>query len=331
MNQIPENMIAKYPKSKRDNCKLLVLNKNSGNIEHKKFYEIFNYIKPGDLIVLNNSKVIKARLFGKKDTGAKIEVLLLKNISKNLWKSLIKGKNIKENTKIILDKADFIVKEKCSDGTYVIEVFSDISFDEYLELYGTIPLPPYIKRNVEDIDEKYYQTVFAKEKGSVASPTASLHFTEDLLDKLSKSGVLIKYLTLHVGYGTFSVVRDIETHDIHEEEFFIDSSLESSVKDCKKRGCRVWAVGTTVVRTLESAFNENLEITKNYGYTKLFIKPGYKFKVVDAIITNFHHPETTLMLLVSAFASESFIDKAYKIAIDKNYKFLSYGDSMAIL
>jgi S-adenosylmethionine:tRNA ribosyltransferase-isomerase len=326
---IPEDRIAQHPYEKRDLCKLLVLDKKKSNVSHYKFKDIVDFITPKDLIIFNDSKVLKAKLFGKKETGGAIEIVLLKEKEKNIWNCLMKGKNIKKNSNIFLDNLKSKVLNKNIDVTYDIKFYFNVL--DYASKKGVMPLPPYIKRasNLKDLD--YYQTVFSKKLGSVASPTASLHFTKKLLEKIKNLGTEMFYITLHVGYGTFSIVRDPNTHTMHKEFFSFDKALEQKIKDCKKRGGRVWAVGTTVVRTVESCFDENFNLVKNFGETNLFIKPGYKFKVVDKVITNFHHPRTSLMYLVCAFAGKKNIEKAYKNAIENDYKFLSYGDSMAII
>lgn len=326
---IPENRIAQHPCEKRDLCKLLVLNKNTLDISHYKFKDITDFIDSKDLVVFNDSKVLKARLFGKKDTGGAVEVMLLKEKEKNVWNTLIKGKNIKKGSCLFLDnfKAEVITKNQ--DATYDVKFFFDVL--AYASKKGSIPLPPYIRRKANLSDLDYYQTVFSKNLGSVASPTASLHFTSDLLNKIKNKGTDIFYVTLHVGYGTFSIIRDPDTHVMHKEYFNFNKNLEKKIKECKKRGGKVWAVGTTVIRTLESSFDKDLNLVKNSGETNLFIKPGYEFKVVDKVITNFHHPKTSLMFLVCAFAGKDRIEKAYKSAIENDYRFLSYGDSMAII
>lgn len=330
---IPEHLVAQNPLKQRDLCKLLVIKKSDGIIEHKSFKDILGYFKKGDLLVLNNTKVFNARISARKLSGGLIEVFLLKAESQTLWHSLIKGRNIKKDLKIVVEGLDtpLTVVEKYSDGTYLVEFSDNTNVEKFLTEYGAVPLPPYIKRKANEDDKVYYQTVFAKEAGSVAAPTASLHFTSDLLRKIQELGVDIAFITLDVGYGTFSVVRDPENHVMHKESYRVDLSLERLVNLCKEKGNSVWAVGTTVVRTLESAFNSNLKLTRPVGETDLFIRKGYSFKIVDKLLTNFHHPETTLIYLTSTFAGEKNIINAYSEAIRLEYRLLSYGDAMLII
>ncbi len=329
---IPDELIASFPEAERDKCRLFCLNKENGNIKHLIFSDVVDLFKKNDLLVFNNTKVVNARLYANKSTGGSVEILLLKSLSKHNWQCLLKGKNIKKGSNLHIKKSDVVVEVVNIDqGHYEIQFPSSVDVYELMDMTGQIPLPPYIKREPVASDYEMYQTVFAKQKGSVASPTASLHFTEGLIDKIKSKGVDVQFVTLHVGYGTFSPVRDPETHAIHEEYFSLDSGIENAVTQCKKKGGRVWAVGTTVVRTLETAFDENKHLKNNSGWSSLFIKGSYKFKIVDCLITNFHHPSTSLMYLVSAFAGEDKIISAYKEAVEKEYRMLSYGDSMVIL
>ncbi len=331
---IPEELIAQHPMHKRDDCKLLTLEKATGRIGHKKFKDIISLFKPGDVIVLNDSKVVNARFHARKTTGGVVELFLLRPATKGfiLWTSLIKGKNIRVGTILVLDDAGINIEvvDKMEDGTYQVRFPKGIDVRSVMEKYGRLPLPPYVKREPDTEDEKYYQTVFAKVPGSVASPTAALHFTPELLSEIKTKGVDIIYVTLEVGYGTFSVVRDIDNHVMHEESYSVDQDVGVLLRKCRKDGNRIWAVGTTVVRTLESAFNDQLELVEPSGATKLFIRPGYHFKVVDSLITNFHHPSTTLIYLVAAFAGENNISMSYEEAVQKGYRMLSYGDAMVI-
>ena len=332
---IPEGLIAQHPAHQRDACKLLVLNKGDGSLETKMFRDIKSFFKKGDVLVLNNSKVVNSRFMVHKSTGGAAELFILRPKSGTLdvWHGLIKGKNIKSGSVLTIDGSDIEVRvlSKNDDGTFEVEFPKGINVFDVMASFGKLPLPPYVKREPDTEDKEYYQTVFAKEPGSVASPTAALHFTPALLEEIKELGVEIVFVTLHVGYGTFSIVRDIEHHVMHEEAYSVDKELETILKDCRNKGSNIWAVGTTVVRTLESAFNEKLDLVAPYGATKLFIRPGYKFKVVDSLVTNFHHPSTTLIHLVAAFAGEDNICRSYQEAVSKGYRMLSYGDAMAII
>ena len=326
---LPKELIAKYPVEPRDSCRLMVLNKERQSIEHKTFRDIKNYLNEGDLLILNDTKVIPARLFGKKETGAKVEILLLRPITDLIWEAL--GKNIKRlkiGDEIIFGKK-FKGKllEKSKDGTIKLELIGD-NIKDLIYKYGHIPLPPYIERLDEEKDKVLYQTVFARKEGAVASPTAGLHFTENLLQRLKEKGVNISYITLHVGIGTFKPIKteDITKHKMHEEYFSIPEETIKLINRAKGNKKRVIAVGTTVVRALETYAITN----KREGLSNIFIYPPYKFKIVDSLITNFHLPKSTLLLLVSAFAGKDFILKAYNEAIKKRYRFFSYGDAMFI-
>jgi S-adenosylmethionine:tRNA ribosyltransferase-isomerase len=337
---IPKELVAQHPILDRDKCRLLLLDRTSGQIEHRTFRDVLGFVKPGDLFVFNNSRVIKARFEAFKASGGKIELFLIRPVddtgsletNPTKWHCLIRGKNIKEGLRIEITK-DGIganVISLLSDGTFYVEFDSKADIPSLMELFGKLPLPPYIKRLPDVDDEKYYQTVFANIDGSVAAPTAALHFTDEILAEMVNLGVGKEFLTLHVGYGTFSTVRDIKDHIMHSEFYTVPDTLAESIRNCKNRGGRVWAVGTTVVRTLESIFDEDINLLSQSGFTSLFIKPGYKFKVVDAMITNFHHPDTTLIYLVSAFGGLDNIVRAYSDAVSKRYRLLSYGDAMAI-
>jgi len=331
---IPDELIAQRPSDERDKCRLLCLNKTSGKMEHRVFEDVVKLFSDGDLLIFNDSRVVKARFEGFKSTGGKIELFLLNpSLGSNQWHSLVKGKNIKEGSKMILGKAGVMaeVVSKEDDGTFIVSFPSSVDVNSMMEKNGTLPLPPYIKRLADEKDDIMYQTVFADKPGSVASPTAALHFTKPLIKKIEAGGIKTRFVTLHVSYGTFSMVRDIDSHIMHEEFYSVPAELEGLVKACKASGKKVWAVGTTVVRTLESAFNEELDLIKPAGATSLFIRPGYRFKVVDSMITNFHHPSTSLIHLVAAFAGTGNIVKAYKEAVPLKYRMLSYGDAMAIV
>ncbi len=328
---LPQELIAKYPTEPRDQCRLMVLNRKDKTIEHRIFKDIENYLQKDDLLVLNDTKVIPARLIGKKETGANIEIFLLNPTEKeNTWEVLIRNlKRLKEGNKIIIAE-DFVARliEKGKDGKGVVEFLTD-NIKEKIEKYGQIPLPPYIERPPEEKDKHMYQTVFAKKEGAVAAPTAGLHFTDQLLDRLKQKGIKIAYITLHVGIGTFKPIttEDITKHKMHEEFYQIPEETIKLIEDTRKKGKNIVAVGTTVVRTLETyARNKKPE-----GFSDLYIYPPFEFKLVDRLITNFHLPKSSLLLLVSAFAGKDFVLKAYNEAVKQKYRFFSYGDAMFII
>jgi len=325
---LPEGQIAYHPVAHRQNSKLLLLNKRDGDIRHRNFYDLPDFLNPGDLLVLNNAKVIPARLYGKRASGKEIEILLVKKINDTKWKCLVK--NPKDNLEVLFDEGGRGKLHLNEENDWVIQFEENAK--KYLELYGKMPLPPYIKREPCDADKISYQTVYADNEGAIAAPTAGLHFTRELLDELKSKGVEIEYVTLHVGIGTFKPVKveNIKDHKMHEEYISVPESTASAVNKAKTEGRRVIAVGTTVVRTLESSVNENGEVVSCSGQTDLFILPGFKFKAVDALITNFHLPRSTLLMLVSAFSRREYIFKAYDEAREQNYRFLSYGDAMFI-
>lgn len=331
---LPQELIAQFPKKKRSNSRLLYLEKNDGAIHHHKFYEIADILRPDDIIVLNQTKVIPARLFGQKDTGAKIELLLLEQKGENIWKCLVKpGKKLKKGNKIILSK-DLSAKiiDYTEGGGRLIEFKSQKKFWDIIHDIGEMPLPPYIDRKAETEDKATYQTVYAREKGSVAAPTAGLHFTKDLLKKLAKKRIKILKVLLHVGLGTFRPVKtdNIEAHKMHSEYCTIDPETAQFINKAKAKGHRIIAVGTTSTRTLES-FAENDRLKHGSHWTDIFIYPGKKIQIIDGLITNFHMPESTLLMLVCAFAGYKKTMNAYKTAVAKKYRFFSYGDAMLIL
>jgi S-adenosylmethionine:tRNA ribosyltransferase-isomerase len=327
---LPKELIAKYPVQTRDSCRLMVLNRKDKTIEHKIFRDVIDYLKSGDTLVLNNTKVIPARLIGKKEkTNANIEVFLLRPIEDNIWEALIKNvRRLKKNQKIIISDDFYVEFLSKDDEKAIVKIHSkDIKSD--LEKYGHVPLPPYIEREDEEKDKDYYQTVFAEKEGSVASPTAGLHFTKELLEKIKEKGVNIGYITLHVGLGTFKPVKteDITKHKMHEEYFTIPKETLEMIQKTKENKKSVVAVGTTVVRALETYG----KFGKTEGFTDIFIYPPYEFKIVDKLITNFHLPKSTLLMLVSAFADRDFILRAYNDAVKEKYRFFSYGDAMLIV
>lgn len=337
--ELPEELIAQFPAEKRDESSLMVLNKTIKTIEHKKFFDIVDLLSENDVLVMNDTKVIPARLLGKKSTGANIEIFLLKNRSEKLWETLIKpSKRVKPETIISLsDKLSAKVIEKTDNDKWLVEFLYEGDFRKILEEVGNIPLPPYIERNLSDNDIKKldftrYQTVYAKNDGSVAAPTAGLHFTEQLLDKIKAKGIKVCTVTLNVGLGTFRPVKaeNILDHRMDSESYEISAETAEIINNAKNSGKNIVAVGTTTVRTLESAFNAYGKICECNNSSELFIYPGYEFKVIDKLITNFHLPKSTLLMLISALAGKDFIFKAYKEAIDKKYRFYSYGDCMFI-
>ncbi|GJM16480.1 MAG: S-adenosylmethionine:tRNA ribosyltransferase-isomerase [Thermodesulfobacteriota bacterium] len=325
---LPEEQIAYHPQDQRQNSRLLLLNKNSGEISHKNFYELPNFLKSGDLLVLNNTKVIPARLYGKRESGKEIEILLVNKLNEKVWECLVK--NPKNNDELKFDHGLRGTLSKNESNVWFIEFEKNV--DEYIEKYGKMPLPPYINREAQESDKISYQTVYADKKGAIAAPTAGLHFTRELLNQIKSNGVEIEYVTLHVGIGTFKPVKveNIEDHKMHAEYREIPIATATAINRAKAEGRRVIAVGTTVVRTLESSVTEDGEVIPQIGQTDLFIVPGFEFKVVDALITNFHLPRSTLLMLVSAFSKYEYIFKAYDDAREMGYRFLSYGDAMFI-
>jgi len=333
---LPEDLIAQYPIENRTESRLLVLDKETGNIENKIFSDILNELNEGDCLVINNTKVIPARLIGKKfGTGAKIEVMLVRQINSTRWEALIKpGKKAPEGTKIQIANCVISIGESAGNsGTRYVDFDYNGNVFEFIEENGKEPLPPYIKRETEKLDKTRYQTVFAEKKGAVAAPTAGLHFTDELLKRIKAKGVKIAPVTLHVSLGTFRPVKvdNIKEHEMHSEHYEISQESADLINETKqgKHG-RVICVGTTSMRTLESSTDENGFLIAKNDSTNIFIYPGYTFKMVDALITNFHTSESTLLMLVSAFASYNKIKNAYQHAINSKYRFFSYGDSMFI-
>lgn len=332
---LPQELIAQDPLEDRSSSRLLVLDKNTGAIEHRVFKDIVNYLHPGDCLVINDTKVIPARLFGvKKDTGAKIELLLLKRRENDIWETLVKpGKKAKPGT--VIDFGDGLltgtVLETVDDGNRLIKFSYEGIFEEILDQLGQMPLPPYITHQLKD--KNRYQTVYAIHEGSAAAPTAGLHFTKELLKQIEDMGVKIAHVTLHVGLGTFRPVKveNVLDHHMHSEFYMVEESEAKKVNDTKAAGGRVICVGTTSCRTVESASTEDGILQAKTGWTDIFIYPGYRFKILDALITNFHLPESTLVMLVSALAGREHILNAYEEAIRKRYRFFSFGDAMFIV
>ena len=331
---LPEELIAQTPIEKRDESRLMVLNIANQTIEHKTFKDIIDYLEPGDCLVRNNTKVIPARLYGKKATGAKIEFLLLNRIEGDIWECIVRpGHKLKPGTEV--EFGDGILKAKVLDvmegGTRKVEFKYEGIFNEILDKIGLMPLPPYIHESLKDNDR--YQTVYAKYEGSAAAPTAGLHFTPELFEKIKAKGIDVANVTLHVGIGTFRPVKveNVEEHHMHSEHFYIKQEDADKINNAKKNGKRVIAVGTTSCRVLETIADENGMVKPTEGDTQIFIYPGYKYKCLDGLVTNFHLPESTLIMLVSALAGRDYIMKAYNEAVKERYRFFSFGDAMLIL
>lgn len=331
---LPQELIAQDPLSDRSSSRLMVLNKNNGRVTHKSFKNIKEYLRPGDCLVLNNTKVIPARLLGtKEDTGAAVEVFLLKRIDADTWETLVKpGKKLRPGARVVF--GDGLLKceivEVVDEGNRIVKFEYEGIFEEILDKLGEMPLPPYITHKLED--KNRYQTVYAKYEGSAAAPTAGLHFTKELLDEIEKMGVDIAYVTLHVGLGTFRPVKvdDVTNHHMHSEFYMIDNEAAEKINRAKDNGHRVICVGTTSCRTIESAADDNGRLAPCSGDTEIFIYPGYKFKILDCLITNFHLPESTLIMLVSALAGKEHVLSAYRRAVEEKYRFFSFGDAMFI-
>ena len=332
--ELPEELIAQTPLEKRDSSRMLVLDKQNGNIFHKTFTDILDYLNSGDTLVLNDTKVIPARIIGiKEETGAVIELLLLKNINDNTWECLAKpAKRVKLGS--VISFGDGILKAQCieekEEGIRVLNLMYEGILYEILDKLGTMPLPPYIHEKLED--QSRYQTVYAKNIGSAAAPTAGLHFTKELLNKIKEKGINIAYVTLHVGLGTFRPVNvsDVTKHKMHTEYYEISKDTCDIINQTKEKNKKIVVVGTTSVRVLETVMNKFGHLRECSGFTDIFIYPGYQFKIVDNLITNFHLPKSTLVMLVSALAGRENIMKAYKEAVDNKYRFFSFGDSMFI-
>ena len=332
---LPKELIAQHPYDKRDEARLMVLDKANKTINHRIFKNVIDYLNEGDCLVINNTKVIPARLYGKKETGAHVEFLLLKRIEGDTWEAIVRpGSKLKQGAKVFFGDGilEATVLEVLENGNRKVEFKYDGIFNEILDKVGMMPLPPYITEASKEDNEKY-QTVYAKYDGSAAAPTAGLHFTEELLDKIRAKGVSIANVTLHVGIGTFRPVKveNVEEHKMHSEDFYIKEEDVQKINIAKQSGHKVIACGTTSCRVLESIADENGLVKAVEGDTDIFIYPGYKFKCVDCLITNFHLPESTLIMLVSTLAGKDFIMQAYDEAVKQRYKFFSFGDAMLIL
>jgi len=335
--EVPEKLVSKTAYKKRDECKLMVVDKNNKTIEHKKFKDIGNYMKKGDVLVLNNTKVYPARLFAQKDrSNAKVEIFLLRELANDLWEAMVKpARKVRIGNKLIFNKdiACDVIDNTVSGGRVLRFEYSMPSIYPFIDKNGHSPLPPYIKRNPTESDKKDYQTVYASERGSVAAPTAGLHFTKPLLTKLKKKGIKVAYVTLHIGLGTFRpiLVEDLTRHNMDSEYFSVPPETATIINEAKEKKKKIITVGTSTVRTLETVVVSGFQITAKRGWTDKFIYPPYDFKMCDKLITNFHQPQSTLMMMVSAFAGKDFVMEAYKEAIKKKYKFYSYGDSMIVI
>lgn len=336
---LPVSLIAQRPCDKRDESRLLVVHRADNTVEHKHFYDIIAYLEPGDCLVLNNSKVLPARLFGiKEETGAKVEFLLIKRIEGDVWQTMVRpGRRVKPGDVIQFGPGfSAIVKDFGDQGTRLVEFRYEGIFMERLEEFGTMPLPPYIERPTTEADNDRYQTVYCETEGSVAAPTAGLHFTQELLQKIQQKGIRVAYVTLHVGIGTFRPVKaaEVEDHEMHFEEYEIPEDTAKIINHTRATGGRIISVGTTSSRTLESAAIQCDDgewiVDAGRGSTGIFIYPGYNFKIVDALITNFHLPKSTLLMLVSALYDRQKMLEIYQEAIDREYRFFSYGDAMLI-
>jgi len=332
--ELPERLIAQTPLEQRQMSRLLVLDRKTGNIEHRHFKDLVEYLDKGDCLVLNDTRVIPARLLGlREDTGGKIEFVLLKQVDKDIWEVILKpGRRARPGTRFVFGGGALRARilDVVEQGNRLVEFEYEGTFEEVLDKVGIVPLPPYIKQKLKDPER--YQTVYAREKGSAAAPTAGLHFTDELLAELKAKGIEIVYLTLHVGLGTFRPVKSetVEGHKMHSEYYRISSQACSTINAARDRGARIVAVGTTSCRVLETAADEDGRVKPQEGWTDIFIYPGYRFKAIDAIITNFHLPESTLLMLVSAFAGRENILSAYKKAVELEYRFFSFGDAMFI-
>ena len=330
---LPEELIAQTPIEKRDESRLMVLDRSKQTIEHKTFKDIIDYLEPGDCLVRNNTKVIPARIYGKKETGAKVEFLLLKNMEGDIWETIVRpGNKLHVGTKVIFGDGLLIAEilEIMPGGTRKVKFSYNGIFNEILDKIGLMPLPPYIHEELKDNDR--YQTVYAKYNGSAAAPTAGLHFTPELLKKIEEKGVKIANVTLHVGIGTFRPVKEenVENHEMHTEHFYIKQEDVDKINETKRSGKRVIAVGTTSCRVLETIADENGLVKETEADTSIFIYPGYQFKCLDGLITNFHLPQSTLLMLVSALAGKDYILQAYHEAVKEKYRFFSFGDAMFI-
>lgn len=331
---LPEELIAQTPLEQRDTSRLLVMDRKTGELQHRHFFDIVEYLNPGDCLVMNDSRVLPARLLGHRPTGGAVELLLLRDLGNKQWECLAKpGRKLQEGQEVLFGNGELsaTIQKVCDDGNRIVEFHYEGIFLEILERLGKMPLPPYIKAELQDQDR--YQTVYSREVGSAAAPTAGLHFTNELLDKIRQKGVKIAFVTLHVGLGTFRPVKadEISQHHMHSELCMINEDTARVINETKKAGGRVICVGTTSCRTLESLVKEDGTFKAASRWTEIFIYPGYQFKAMDGLITNFHLPESTLVMLVSAFSSRENVLNAYEVAVKEEYRFFSFGDAMTIL
>ena len=332
---LPEELIAQTPLEPRDSSRLMVMNRKSGALEHKHFYDIIDYLNEGDCLIVNDSRVLPARIYGvKEETGANVEFLLLRHIESKRWETLAKpGKKAKVGTKFVFGEGIMtaVVSEVTEEGNRIVDFECEGNFYEALDKLGQMPLPPYIHEKLKDKERE--QTVYSRELGSAAAPTAGLHFTKELMEKIRAKGVKIGYVTLHVGLGTFRPVKvdDVTKHHMHSEHYELPEETAKLINETKRSGKRVIAVGTTSCRTLESVARKEGSVRPSEGWTDIFIYPGFEFNVLDGLITNFHLPESTLIMLVSAFAGFDNVMNAYKTAVEEQYRFFSFGDAMIIL
>ncbi|SHE49150.1 S-adenosylmethionine--tRNA ribosyltransferase-isomerase [Caldanaerobius fijiensis DSM 17918] len=333
--ELPQELIAQEPLERRDSSRLMVLHRKDGSIEHKIFRDIVQFLNPGDCLVLNDTRVIPARLIGhKKDTGGIIEFLLLRKTALDTWEVLVKpGRRAKIGTRFVFGDGELEAEviDNTDAGGRIAKFYYEGVFEEILDKLGQMPLPPYIKKSLKD--KERYQTVYSKHEGSAAAPTAGLHFTNELLDVIREKGVHVVFITLHVGLGTFRPVKveKIEEHRMHSEFYVVTDEVAKTLNDARKKGGRIICVGTTSVRTLETVADDSGVIHSSSGWTDIFIYPGYKYKVVDGLITNFHLPESTLIMLVCAFGGYDHVMRAYRVAVEERYRFYSFGDAMLII
>ena len=330
---LPEELIAQTPLERRDGSRLMVLNRETGEVQHKHFYDVIDYLNPGDCLVMNDSRVLPARLMGHRPTGGVVEVLLLRDLGNKRWECLCKpGRKMQVGSEVIFGDGELtaVVREVREDGNRVVEFRFEGIFLEVLERLGKMPLPPYIKEELQD--QERYQTVYSREVGSAAAPTAGLHFTKELLEKIREKGVNEAFVTLHVGLGTFRPVKaeEVTDHHMHSELCMMTAETANMLNETKRNGGRIICVGTTSCRTLESLVNDDGTFEAKSGWTDIFIYPGYTFKAMDALVTNFHLPESTLVMLVSAFAGREHVLNAYEEAVKQRYRFFSFGDAMFI-
>ena len=335
--EVPEKLIAQHPSKKRDECKLMIVNRKTGDLQHKKFKDIANLFNNGDVLVLNNTQVFSARLFAHKDkSDAKVEVFLLRNLGDDLWEAMVKpARKVRIGNKLIFNKniSCDVIDNTVSGGRVLRFEYQNENLNEFIDKFGKSPLPPYIKRDSIPSDKKNYQTVYASERGSVAAPTAGIHFSKVLINKLEKKGVKIVYVTLHIGLGTFRpiLVEDLTRHHMDSEQYSIPIETAEVINKARQKKKKIWTIGTSTVRALETVVVAGFQVTSKSGWTDKFIYPPYKFKMSDRLITNFHMPKSTLMMMSAAYSSKDIVMKAYKEAIKKKYNFYSFGDAMLFI